>query len=198
MKKTQYHHGNLEKALLDVGFQEARATGPSNLGVTHLAKLVDVSPMAVYRHFHNGESLKAEISQHAREELARRMEAASSRESDVKEKFLATGRAYIEFGLDEPGLFSVAFMDCEEQPKRADNPDSWIIFQDAVLDVCNAGYIKHSDIEEVSTVAWSIVHGFTILASSSNQFRLSSNKAAIDALMARLWASITCVPATDK
>ena len=62
-KKKTYHHGNLEEALLQVGMKEAKATGSRNLGVTHLARLVDVTPMAVYRHFPSGENLKAAISQ---------------------------------------------------------------------------------------------------------------------------------------
>jgi len=118
MKKKAYHHGNLEEALLKVGMKEAKATGPRNLGVTHLARLVNVTPMAIYRHFPNGENLKAAISQQAREELARRMARAVAKETDVKLRFMATGREYIKFGLDEPGLLAVAFLDCDELPSR--------------------------------------------------------------------------------
>lgn len=194
MKKTSYHHGNLEQALLNMGISEARSSGSRNLGVTHLAKLLGVSPMAVYRHFENGESLKAEISQRAREELARRMLARASKESGTKKRFQAIGRAYIQFGLDERGLFSVAFMDCGEQPKRADNPDSWQIFQDAVLDLCNAGYITSNDVEGVSAIAWSTVHGFATLAGESEGIRPSKTDKAIDDLMERLWAGISSAP----
>lgn len=191
MKKKTYHHGNLEEALLEVGLHEARATGSRNLGVSHLARLVNVSPMAVYRHFSNGEGLKAGISQHAREELARRMSAAASEETDVKLRFLAMGRAYIKFALDEPGLFSVAFTECEEAPKREDSPSAWFVFQDAVRDLCNAGLINHTNIEGVTAVAWSAVHGFSMLAGGTSQFRPSTKKAAIDDLMERIWASVT-------
>ena len=190
MKKKPYHHGNLEEALLEVGLHEARATGARNLGVTHLARLVNVSPMAVYRHFSNGESLKAGISQHAREELARRLSAAAATEPNVKVRFLAMGRAYIQFALDEPKLFSVAFTECEELPAREDNPSACLIFQNAVLDLCNAGLIHHSDIECVTAVAWSAVHGFSMLAGGTSSFRPSTRKAAIDDLMERIWASV--------
>ncbi|MCX6495682.1 MAG: TetR/AcrR family transcriptional regulator, partial [Actinobacteria bacterium] len=73
VKAKKYHHGNLEDALVLAGLREAQASGTRNLGVTHLAKSVSVSPMAVYRHFSSGESLKAAISQNARENLAHRM-----------------------------------------------------------------------------------------------------------------------------
>lgn len=191
IKKTSYHHGNLEEALLNVGLREARSKGSQNLGLTHLAKLVNVSPMAVYRHFESGESLKASISQKAREELARRMIAAVEKENDVKSRFLAIGRTYIEFGLAEPGLFSVAFIDCAEQPKNHDEPSSSQIFEDAILDLCNEGLINTSDVQGVAAFAWSLVHGFAILAGGAEPNHLNATKVSIEELLQRAWTGIT-------
>jgi AcrR family transcriptional regulator len=190
MKKNTYHHGDLEEALLKVGMKEARASGARNLGVTYLAKKVHVSPMAVYRHFPSGESLKSSISQRSREELGRRMQEAVARETDVKRRFQATGRAYIQFGLQEPGLFSVAFIDCDAAPTREDNPSAWGIFQDTILDLCNAGYIKPSEVKSVAALAWSAVHGFTMLAGGQDPMRPTASPKAIDDLIERTWQGI--------
>jgi len=190
MKKNSYHHGDLEEALLKVGIKEARVSGARNLGVTFLAKKVPVSPMAVYRHFPSGESLKSSISQRAREELGRRMQEAVALETDVKRRFQATGRTYIQFGLQEPGLFSVAFIDCDAVPAREDNPSAWGIFQDAILDLCNAGYIKPTEIKSVAALAWSAVHGFIVLAGSQDPMRPAASLEAIDDLIERTWQGI--------
>ena len=191
MKKKAYHHGNLEEALLKVGMKEAKATGPRNLGVTHLARLVNVTPMAIYRHFPNGENLKAAISQQAREELARRMARAVAKETDVKLRFMATGREYIKFGLEEPGLLAVAFLDCDELPSREDNPSARNILHDAILDLCNEGIVKANDVEAIAHFAWSIVHGFTMLASSADLFRPGSDGAEIEDILERAWLGVT-------
>lgn len=191
MKKKSYHHGNLEEALLKVGMKEARASGSRNLGVTHLAKLVDVTPMAVYRHFPSGENLKAAISQQAREELARRMASAVAEETDLKRRFMATGRAYIQFGLSEPGLLSVAFLDCQELPSREDNPSARDILHDAILDLCNEGLIHAKDVQAIAHFAWSVVHGFTLLASSADPYRPGSNSAEIEEILERAWLGVT-------
>ncbi len=191
MKKKSYHHGNLEEALLKAGMKEARASGSRNLGVTHLAKLVDVTPMAIYRHFPSGENLKAAISQQAREELARRMASAVDKETDSKRRFMATGRAYIQFGLDEPGLLSVAFLDCQELPYREDNPSARDILHDAILDLCNEGVIQAKDVQAIAHFAWSVVHGFTLLASSLDPYRPGSNSAEIEEILERAWLGIT-------
>jgi AcrR family transcriptional regulator len=191
MKKKSYHHGNLEVALLKVGMKEAKATGPRNLGVTHLAKLVDVTPMAVYRHFPSGENLKAAISQQAREELARRMASAVAKETDVKKRFMATGREYIRFGLEEPGLFSVAFLDCSELPNREDNPSARGILHDTILDLCNEGLVEPKEVQAVAHFAWSIVHGFTMLAGSEDPFRPSARPGDIEDVLERAWLGVT-------
>ena len=191
MNKKSYHHGNLEEALLKVGMKEAKASGSRNLGVTHLAKLVDVTPMAVYRHFRSGENLKAAISQQAREELARRMASAVAKEADVKRKFMATGREYIRFGLEEPGLFSVAFLACSELPNREDNPSARGILHDAILDLCNEGLVEPAEVQEVAHFAWSIVHGFTMLAGSEDPYRPSARPVDIEEVLERAWLGVT-------
>lgn len=191
MKKKSYHHGNLEEALLKVGMKEAKATGSRNLGVTHLAKLVDVTPMAIYRHFPSGENLKAAISQQAREELARRMASAVAKETDVKKRFMATGREYIRFGLEEPGLFSVAFLDCSELPSREDNPSARGILHDTILDLCNEGLVQPKEVQAVAHFAWSIVHGFTMLAGSEDPYRPSARPVDIEDVLERAWLGVT-------
>ncbi|CAB4553994.1 unannotated protein [freshwater metagenome] len=191
MNKKTYHHGNLEEALLTVGMKEAKASGFRNLGVTHLAKMVGVTPMAVYRHFPSGENLKAAISQQAREELARRMLEALENEEDVKRKFMATGREYIRFGLEEPGLFAVAFIDCDASPQREDNPSARAILHDAILDLCNEGLVKPAELESVANFAWSIVHGFAMLASGNNPFRPEISPSVIENLLERSWLGVT-------
>ena len=191
MKKKSYHHGNLEEALLKVGMKEAKATGSRNLGVTHLAKLVDVTPMAIYRHFPSGENLKAAISQQAREELARRMASAVAKETNVKKRFMATGREYIRFGLAEPGLFSVAFLDCSELPNREDNPSARGILHDTILDLCNEGLIEPKEVQAVAHFAWSIVHGFTMLAGSEDPYRPSARPGDIEDVLERAWLGVT-------
>lgn len=190
-KKRAYHHGNLEGALLEAGLLEAKTSGARNLGVTHLAKLVGVSPMAVYRHFSSGESLKAAISQLAREELAQRMIDAMSTETDVKHRFLATGRAYIQFGLEEPGLFAVAFVDCSALPGRMDEPSSWAILQDSILDLSAAGLVDKSDVEEIAMFCWSAAHGYASLANGTDPLRPLATPLSIEDFLERVWAGVT-------
>jgi len=190
VKSKTYHHGNLEEALLKAGLREARATGVKNLGINPLAKEVQVSPMAVYRHFSNAESLKANVSQLAREELAKQMLKAISAQTDVKNRFQAVGRTYIQFALNEPGLFSVAFVACEAGPSREDSPSAWGVFHGSILDLCNAGFINESEVESVAAFAWAVVHGYAMLASGNDPMRPKVNEELITDLLDRTWSGI--------
>jgi AcrR family transcriptional regulator len=193
MTKAQtksYHHGNLEEALLAAGYREAKAAGTKNLTVNALAKDVKVSPMAVYRHFSSAENLRASISQLAREELARQMIAAISVETEVKNRFQAVGRSYIEFALNEPGLFAVAFVACDEGPAREDSPSAWLVFQDSILDLCNEGLIGPDEVEQVGAFAWAAVHGYATLAGGNDPMRPKATTHVISALLERTWHGI--------
>ena len=190
LKAKMYHHGNLEQALLEAGVREARANGSRNLGVNFLAKKVDVSSMAVYRHFTNAENLRARISQQAREELARRMVTSIADESDVRNRFQAVGRTYIQFALDEPGLFSAAFVECEEGPNREDDPSAWLVFHNSIVDLCDAGLIAQSEVEQVASFAWAAVHGYATLAGGSDPKRPKTDESVIADLLDRIWSGI--------
>ena len=184
LKPKTYHHGNLEQALLIAGLRAARETGSKNLGINALAKEVKVSPMAVYRHFSSGEGLKASISQQAREAMARQMLQA------IKDRFQAVGRSYIQFALNEPGLFSVAFVACEEGPSREDNPSAWGVFQDSIVDLSKSGLIGAGEVESVAAFAWSAVHGYATLATGNNPMRPKTDDQVISDLLERIWSGI--------
>jgi len=190
LKAKMYHHGNLEKALLEAGAREARVNGSRNLGVNFLAKKVDVTPMAVYRHFTSAENLRARISQQAREELARRMMKAIAIKTDVKNRFQAVGKTYIQFALDEPGLFSAAFVSCDEGPNREDDPSAWLVFHNSIVELCDAGIITRSEVDHVASFAWAAVHGYATLAGGSDPKRPKTDESAIADLLDRIWSGI--------
>ena len=190
VKAKKYHHGNLEEALVLAGLREARESGTRNLGVTHLAKSVSVSPMAVYRHFPSGESLKAAISQNARENLAHRMQEAALAVSGTRNRFRALGEAYIHFALTEPGLFSVAFVACDVPPAREDEPSAWGVLQAGIQELCDDGLIAQSSSQSVAAFAWSSVHGFAMLANGLDPVRPQATPEDISKLLDLVWDGI--------
>jgi AcrR family transcriptional regulator len=194
--RDRYHHGNLHQALVDAGVDAAREGGSSALALRELAKTVGVSPAAVYRHFPSLDHLVAEVAQRAREELARRMIAARDAiEPDGSadaawRRFLATGSAYVRFGVSEPRLFEAAFAPCAAPPPRADAPGAWDVLTGALDDLVRTGGIAADRRPLAPIVAWSGVHGLTSIASSQVAPEGMTLDAATDAVLAGVRAAL--------
>jgi hypothetical protein len=65
-----------------------------------------------------------------------------------------------------------------------------MIFYDAILDLCSAGFITTSEVEAVASFAWSIVHGFAMLVSGVEGVRPDSSESAIEDLLERAWRGV--------
>jgi AcrR family transcriptional regulator len=171
-----YHHGDLRRALVTAATELADAGGVENVTLREVARRVGVSASAAYRHFPNREGLLAQVASEAREALARRMiaaidavEAAGADEavgaaSDGAPvgRFRATGRAYIEFALDEPGLFEVAFRACPPDLYVPDDPSPYAVLSEGLDALDRAGLLAVPR-PGTEVAAWVAVHGAAVL-----------------------------------
>jgi AcrR family transcriptional regulator len=133
-ERPPYHHGDLRNALVGEATDLARTGGPDAVVQREAARRLGVSPSAAYRHFPSLEALLAAVASRAREALGQAMLdrlAALSPDDNARRaalaRFRATGAAYIEFALAEPGLFHVAFVPCDPALIVSDNPSPYEI-----------------------------------------------------------------------
>jgi AcrR family transcriptional regulator len=140
--------------------------GADGVVVREAARRVGVSPSAAYRHFPNREGLLAQVGSEAREALARRMiDATTAVPPDgaaAVARFRATGRAYITFALDEPGLFEVAFRACPPDLYVPDDPSPYAVLSEA-LDAIEAAGSLAVPRQGAEALAWIAVHGAAVL-----------------------------------
>ncbi|MEZ0383459.1 TetR/AcrR family transcriptional regulator [Mycobacterium sp. pW045] len=111
--KTGYHHGDLCAALIDAGLQLTRTGGPDALTIRAATRRAGVSPNAAYRHFADREALLTAVATAIHDKMAARMLKPVSRrgsaQTRARDQLRAVGLGYIEFALNEPGWFTVAF-----------------------------------------------------------------------------------------
>ncbi|HVX45127.1 MAG TPA: TetR-like C-terminal domain-containing protein [Mycobacteriales bacterium] len=168
-----YHHGDLATALLDAATALARAGGPQAVVLREAARSVGVSATAAYRHFANRDDLEAAVKQRALDELAATMRAAlkaltptGDPVTDAEARLHATGMAYIDFALSEPGLFRVAFDNRGFAVHAKDDPaeDSAYGILGAALDgLVEVGRMPPERRPLADTAAWATVHGLASL-----------------------------------
>jgi AcrR family transcriptional regulator len=104
-----YHHGNLKEALVDAARRFIAERGLTGFTLVDAAKLVGVTPAALYRHFRGREALVAEVAYRGFSQLAERLARALKGAGTPIERFTRMGEAYLTFAEQEPGYYAAMF-----------------------------------------------------------------------------------------
>jgi AcrR family transcriptional regulator len=107
--KRGYHHGNLKEALVEAARRFIAERGLGGFTLADAAKLVGVSPAALYRHFAGREALVAEVAGRGFDVLAERLARALRGPGTPIERFTRMGEAYLAFAEEEPGFYAAMF-----------------------------------------------------------------------------------------
>jgi AcrR family transcriptional regulator len=112
--RTNYHHGNLEMALIGAATEMIQESGVEHVSLRAVAAHVGVSPSAAYHYFPDKDALIGGVGQALFDLLADRQEKAMAAFPGVdaqaaRARFRALGRAYFEWGINESNLFRLMF-----------------------------------------------------------------------------------------
>jgi len=176
-----YHHGDLKATLLQHGIDLARAGGPDAVSLRAVQRRAGVSNAAAYRHYADRWALLEAIGNYASARMADAMERAIGAVPDgpdpvatARARYRATGAAYLDFALSEPGLFEIAFL--PESPTGDHDPANPVPeargltglgpyqLLTQVLDrLVEVGALAPQRRAFSDIAAWSAVHGLAVL-----------------------------------
>ncbi|WP_435167687.1 TetR/AcrR family transcriptional regulator [Falsirhodobacter sp. 1013] len=110
MARRGYHHGNLRQALVEAALALIAEKGPQGFTLSEAAKLADVTPAAVYRHFAGRDELIVEVARQGYDIFGALMTFAfdEGRPSALA-AFEAVARAYLAFARKYPGHYMAMF-----------------------------------------------------------------------------------------
>ncbi len=101
-----YHHGNLRQALIEMAVAVAEETGKNLISVREVARRLDVSSGAPFRHFPNRESLMTAVAEEALVRLRLRVERDQlGAPTDPIARLKTLGRTFIRWALQNPTQF---------------------------------------------------------------------------------------------
>jgi AcrR family transcriptional regulator len=169
---STYHHGNLRATLIEQGVELARSEGPDGVVLREVARRAGVSHNAAYRHFADRDALLAEVArvgmQRLRQAMQERLDAVDlNGPSDpglrALEHLRATGTAYVEFAIAEPGLFDVAFSSIPDEDELDADTDPYDLLTHVLDEGVAAGVIAPDRREGAEVICWAAVHGFATL-----------------------------------
>ncbi len=141
-------------------------------------RLAGVSNSAAYRHYADRDALLAAVTEYAETRLADTMAASvgavpdhGPRDRRAIARFRATGQAYVDFALAEPGLFRTAFAPDptlrghtrEPQPPTSDYHHPFQILIGCIDDLVATGVLSPDRRDGLDEAAWAAVHGLSTL-----------------------------------
>ena len=169
MPKSQYHHGNLKQALMNAALLQIKENGVEKLSLRAVAKAVDVSQSAPYRHFKNKQSLLRTLAVEGFNKLTSVLKTSIADPAlEPLRALQLCGISYIEFAIDNPEQFRLMFgsrlQQCESNDdcKQAAGHAYEVLNQ--VITRCVAEQlVLEPSIELGSLAAWAQVHGLALL-----------------------------------
>lgn len=173
MAAASYHHGNLRQALLDQAVELARTSGPDAVVLRDVQRAAGVSNSAAYRHYADRQALLGAVQVYAMTLLGEAMQNSLAavptrgpRQRRALARFRATGQAYVDFALAEPGLFRTAFapggihhVDNDVAPEQ----HPFMILSGCIDDLVDAGVLSPDRRDGLDEAAWAAVHGLAVL-----------------------------------
>ena len=198
LKKSdaEFHHGDLQAALVIAGLRHVEKHGLNSLGLRQLALVTGVSPTAVYRHFADLEHLKAAVAKASRETLGKMMldvlksAPVNKTAKGAMARFLAIGSAYIDFGIKKSNLYEIAFI-CFESPELvSDSPNPWDILMNSLIELNEFGCLSDKNFKTAPMIAWSMVHGFAGLAAQGATGTAQETNASKDVVLRSVLKSL--------
>lgn len=168
--RTTYHHGALHAALVQAALDMSRSGGAEAIVLREATRRAGVTARAAYRHFADRDALVRATAQAALAEMARTIERRQADAGNGRALLRGVGEGYIEFALDEPGWFDVAFFamaDMVNSTAAGSAGDGgrspYQQLEDAIGALVREGRLASGGADLAALTCWSGVHGFATL-----------------------------------
>ncbi|MEM6558541.1 MAG: TetR/AcrR family transcriptional regulator [Myxococcota bacterium] len=159
----------LRRRIIDASVTLVDEKGVRSISFREVARRAGVSHQAPYHHFGNVHGILRAIAEEGFSALATAMRtAADAAGDDPIERLTQAGRAYVGFAHSNTGHFRVMFQHAlvdvhdETQPLR-EAGDSYRTLVELATAVCESGLTKETRVDELVRLAWSAVHGVSVL-----------------------------------
>lgn len=147
--------------------------GTAGVSIRMVTRRAGVSPMALYLHFEDRETLLRDVVTRGFERFLAALEAGRDAGESPRERLLGMGVAYLAFARAQPAVYSVIFgrmddeapLDDDAEDADPDHPGKRAL--QALLDaVAACGVGSDEDVHVTALALWSGLHGFAMLTAT--------------------------------
>ncbi|MFH0735206.1 MAG: TetR/AcrR family transcriptional regulator [bacterium] len=158
----------MRQAILDAAMRLFIEEGYEAVSIRRIAEKIEYSPSTIYLYFEDKDAIFFELHTLGFTELYKhQMEVQNI--SDPRERLTAHGRAYLSFALEHPEYYDLMFI-LKSPGLKIKECNTWVcgnrtydLLKQNVLQCKEAGFFKDHDVDSISFVFWSIVHGMVSL-----------------------------------
>lgn len=174
-----YHHGDLERALVDAAARTIRAEGVRGLTLRGVGAAVGVSRTALYRHFEDKSALLARVALEGFRRFHAALEEGIAKAAKPKrgkahgDVIAEMGLAYVRFAAANPSYYDVMFGDCLDDWERY--PDlqeeaaaTFGLLVETVAAEQARGRFGPGNPVELAEIIWSMSHGMVTLSAGKH------------------------------
>jgi AcrR family transcriptional regulator len=186
-KKRAYHHGDLERALVDTAVRMIEHEGVQALTLRGVGARLGVSRTALYRHFDDKQALLARVASEGFRRFHAALAAAVARADKRRiDPMPAMAAAYLRFARANPShyqtMFSGVLTDWTGYPELVLHGEAaFNVLLDTIRRQQKQGRIGPGDPIELAEITWAMSHGIATLGMAH---QLSRTATALDDLAA--------------
>jgi AcrR family transcriptional regulator len=142
--------------------------GPQAVSMRRVAQAVGITPMAIYHHFPNRESLLNTITDREFAKLLSHIQAHPLN-GTLENRIAAVMEGYVDYAFAQPRVFEYVFSrvrpDARKFPQdfRARRSPTLNPIADMLAGEMQKGLLKKDDVWEVAFALWAHVHGYIML-----------------------------------
>jgi AcrR family transcriptional regulator len=192
MKEPRHpHREGLRQEILDAARELFVHEGYDSTSVRRIADKAGCASGTLYLYFNDKAAILRELCQETFARLNARMEGIVNDSGPPLEALRRAGRLYIEFGLQNPSHYLLTFT---IGGRLVGEPGIHEVFTEAglrcfgnlraLIERCiAAGFLRLTDVDEVSQCLWSSIHGLTSLLITKPGFPWVEQTRLVDTLL---------------
>ncbi len=154
--------------ILDAAREIFLEKGYSQTSLRNIADHIDYSPGTIYLYFKDKDEIFAALHEEGFRQMLVSMQPLNF-VSDPFERLKALGRVYLEFAKNNSDYYDLMFV-IRSPLKNVTEHEKWVVghqtmeyLKSVIRDCQQVGYFKDKDVDYISFIIWSGVHGMASL-----------------------------------
>lgn len=139
--------------------------------IRNIAEKIEYSPSTIYQYFKDKNEIFYTIHSEAFAELVRYLNASEMHKNPM-DQLIALGQIYIQFALENPELYDlmfimeapIDFLNYLEDANWIEGKMAFDYLKSVIANCIQQGLIKETDLESLSYLIWSTVHGLVTIS----------------------------------